>query len=107
MAVLTVQRTSMAGLAVALVAASAGGDTFPNDGHTKLIINNASGAPITVTVNSRQACDQGFDHDEVNTVAAGAREEMGPFDPRRFGGTVSVTYSAAASVTVGAVGEPA
>jgi hypothetical protein len=103
MAVLNVATAGASGSVPAFAAAAAGGDEFYNDGETYLEIDNASGGSINVTINSQKPCDQGFDHDIVNAVAAGAREVMGPFPTGRFNnsnGRVLVTYSAAASVTV-------
>lgn len=105
---LSVQKTGLAGGSVSLVAATAGGDTFANDGATVLHINNAGAGSITVTFSAQQTCNQGFKHDDVVTVANGAYEVVGPFAANRFNdqsGNVNVTYSAVASVTVGAVHE--
>jgi len=106
MAVLTSQRFSTVGLAPTLTAAAAGGDSFTNDGNTYLIVKNASGASITVTVNSQALCNFGFDHDMVVTVNAGATQQIGPFTTSRYNdasGQVHWTYSAVTSVTVGAL----
>lgn len=103
MALLTVTRPSSAGTTTNPQAASAGGDTFPNDGFTFLRIKNGGASPITVTVNSVTQCSQGFTHNLTATVAAGAEELIGTFLPSRFNdtnGQVSVSYSAVASVTV-------
>lgn len=96
---------------VAFAAAdSANGMSFPNDGTTKLMVKNSSGAPINVTVAS-VACSHGRTSDVVQAVAAAAEAQFGPFDPSLFnqgggvGGSVNVDFSAAASVTVAAVKE--
>ena len=90
-------------------AASAGGDTFDNDGRTFLIVRNGGGSPMTVTVDSTQLCSQGFDHNEPTavSVANGAERWFGPFPPTRFGTPAAVSYSAVTSVTVAAVRMPA
>lgn len=86
---------------MALVAAAGGGDDFPNDGETYLVVNNGDASPKTLTFDSLEpdpftAADQDF---QV-TVAAGETHWIGPFDTGRFGSSVAVTYSAVTSVTV-------
>ena len=107
MALLTVQSVGRAGLEPALVAAAAGGDTFPLlDGREWIEINNASAAPITVTIKSKTKCDQGFDHDLVISVPANKKRTISGFLPisrfKNATGNLEITYSAVASVTVGA-----
>lgn len=106
MAALAIQEASLAGLNPAFVAASAGGDTFANDGKTYLHVKNAGAAAVTATVNSIKPCDQGSDHDAVVSVPAGGERLIGPFPPGRFNdpnGAAAVTYSDVTSVTVAAV----
>lgn len=106
MADLNIQPVTMAGLAPAFSAASAGGDKFSNDGRTMLYIKNGGGASIIVTIDSRVRCNQGFDHDIQVTVAAGSEKMIGPFEKARFNdadGKVAVAYSDVASVTVAAI----
>lgn len=103
MAALTIQQLVKTGLDVTFAAASAGGDTFVNNGKVLLVVKNGGGAPINVTVDSVRACDQGFDHDLVVAVPAGQERKIGFFEESRFGGQVSVAYSAVASVTVAAI----
>jgi hypothetical protein len=77
---------------------------FYNDGHTLFIVKNASGAPITCTIDSVALCNQGVDHDIVVTVTNAQEREIGPLDPARFndgGSNVKMTFSAVVSVTVG------
>jgi len=103
--VLTVQQVALTGTVITTGAANADGNSFLNDGRTWLRVINGSGSSINVTINSQVLCDQGFDHDIVVAVAAGATKEIGPFDTRRFNlnGYTHVTYSAVASVTVAAI----
>lgn len=106
MADLALQKLTRAGTAPTFAAASAGGDRFPRTPKSYLHVKNGSGASITVTLNSIKACDQGFDHDEVVTVPAGADRLIGGFDTDRFAdaaGYVNVTYSAVTTVTVAAI----
>jgi hypothetical protein len=107
MALLTVQSVGRAGLEPVLVAAAAGGDTFPLvDGREWIEVNNASAGAVTITIKSKQKCDQGFDHDLVISVPAGKKRVISGFLPiSRFqnaNGNLEITYSAVASVTVGA-----
>lgn len=110
MANLALQKVTPTGVAVVLQAAAAGGDTFPWTRGAYLEVNNASGAAITVTIDSRKLCDQGFDHNFAISVPAGQSRRIGPFDGDRFAdsqGLVNVSYSAVTSLTVGAVEVPA
>lgn len=102
---LSVQTISQTGLTPAFTAATVAGDSFINDGRAFLHVKNGGVSSITVTINSVQKCSQGFDHDLILDVAAGADKIIGPFDPKRFNdetGKVVVTYSDATSVTVAA-----
>jgi hypothetical protein len=107
MALLTVQNATVNGIVKTMVAAAAGGDTFPNDGNTMLFVKNGGASSVTVTINSQTPCNYGFDHDIVVSLAAGAEINFPKLDTVRFNdsttGLVSVTYSAVTSVTVGAV----
>lgn len=103
MAVLTPLNPGLTGISEAFVAASGGGDTFPNDGHTMLHVKNGGGGSINVTIDSKVACNQGADHDVVVAVPAGSDRVIGPFLQDRFGTDVGITYSGVATVTVAAI----
>ncbi|WP_041580834.1 hypothetical protein [Bacillus sp. 1NLA3E] len=107
MAQLNVQNLPINGLVKTMSSASAGGDTFTNDGNTILYVKNGGASPVTVTVNSVAPCSQGFDHDLVVSLAAGSEISFPKLDPYRFNdlstGLVSVSYSTVTSVTVAAV----
>lgn len=107
MATLTVQQTDLDGTTPSYAAAAGGGDEFTNDGRTMLHVKNGGAGSITVTVNSRVNCNQGYDHDSVTTIGAGAEAMIGPFDTTRFNdpatGRASITYSGVTSVTIAAV----
>lgn len=106
MAALSVTTSGPAGVELTLVAAAAGGDTVVNDGQTLLVVRNGSGAPITVTIASRAAIRPGLAQaNATRAVSAGATAVIGPWPPADFNGDqgVSISYSAAASVTVAAV----
>lgn len=109
MALLTVQRTNLNGVAPSFVAADAAGDSFVNSGRAYWHVKNADTVDKTVTVNSQTPCSQGFDHDAVVTVPAGGERIIGPFAKNRFddaNGQVQITYSAVTSVTVAVVEVP-
>lgn len=106
MAQLDVEAVSLTGGTPSMVAASAGGDSFSNDGHTMFKVTNGGASSVTVTVASPQDCNYGYNHDVVVNVAAGATVDVGPFPPARFNdnkGNVNVTYSEVTSVTVSPV----
>lgn len=106
MAELIVQSISQSGINPTFVAASAGGDTFKNNGKTSLHVKNGSASAITVTVDSIEQCSQGFNHDLTVSIPASEERIIGTFDMRRFNGAnsqVSVSYSASATVTVAAI----
>lgn len=104
MAAITPQIINLAGLEdFTLAAASAGGDTFVNDGRTTLVIDNAGGGVVVVTVDSLRLSNYGTDENIVVSVSAGSRGFFGPFDKDRFNTiaqTVGVTYDGVTSVTV-------
>jgi hypothetical protein len=107
MATLTVQTTDLDGVVPSYVAAAGGGDEFPNDGRTMLHLKNGSGGAITVTVDALVDCDQGFNHDSVTSVGAGAEAMIGPFDIRVFNNQTTqraaITYSDVTTLTIAAI----
>ena len=108
MSELVVQANSLAGLSPEFSAADAAGDTFRNNGRTLLHVQNGGAGAVTVTIESRKQCDQGYDHNVVANVPAGETVILGPFRPERFNdaaGLVSVAYSDEASVTVAAISQ--
>lgn len=105
MALLSAQSPGISGAAVTYVAAAAGGDSFAAGPTSVAHVKNGGGASITVTINSRVNCNQGFDHDLVVTVPAGGERLIGPFDTRFWNvdNEIPLTYSAVTSVTVAAI----
>lgn len=110
MAVLNVQDAVVSGLAEAFVAAGAGGDSFANNGHVFLEVDNGGGGAINVVIDSPNVpAPEGatqYNPDVTVAVAAGARKIIGPFPPFRFNdasGLVNVSYSGVVTVTVRAV----
>lgn len=111
MAALTVQVISLglsggtySGLTpAAAVAASGGGDTFKNDGHTFLCVINGGGSSITATVAASFNCSDGHDHDKAVSVPAAGERWFGPFETFKHNDAndnCAVTYSGVTSVTV-------
>lgn len=106
MALLATQVVTRAGLRVdnALVAASAGGDTFVPDRDTSIVVNNGGGTAVTVTVVTPGTVIGLPIADVSVSVPAGQRFEIGPFPYEFFAdvsGFASITYSSVTSVTVG------
>ncbi len=107
MTTIAVFETDLVGDDPTFVAATSGGDDFPNDGKTIYIIKNGGGSPITATFadtgSSSPAEANAFDAD-VDVIVTNAEEEwVGPFDKRRFTDSVAVTLTDDSSVTVAAV----
>ncbi len=102
MALIATQSTSVAGTAPTFAAAAAG-DTARVGAHMTLIVKNASGAPITVTLTPPSTLPTGAAYPaKVYTVPATNGEQWIPLldvyaDPTT--GQASISYSATASVT--------
>lgn len=105
MAVLQVKKlVKNSDLSLPLVAADVLGDTFKNNGHEIIVVKNSDVDAVTVTITGEKQCSHGFLHDLVVSVAIGATEYIGPFDPTRFNDVdsiLSIAYSDANLVTVG------
>ena len=110
---LTVQEISRAGKAVSypLIAPTAThGNKFLNDGRTWHRVKNGSGAPITVTININKTVDGiALTNQTVSVAATGdgtgldfMKKEPFPIDWNQVDGYMWITYSAVATVTVGA-----
>ena len=87
----------------------ASGLEFDNgSGRVFLIVSNASGGSVTLTVKEQRTCSFGHPAtDQTITVADSVTKQIhGPFDLMRFNDSkkrVTVTISAASDVTVAAV----
>lgn len=101
---ITVQKVSLLGLSPNFVSADVAGDYFINDGKTTLHFINDDTVDKTVTVESVEKCNFGFDHDLMLTVPASSELKAGPFPTARFNldSKVSMTYSDVTSLTVAA-----
>lgn len=113
MAVITPVAVSRAGLATSGgAAASAGGDSFLNDGKTLFMVMNGGGSPITITetLPSTAVVDGQLPASRTVTVAAGERTLIGPFPTAIYSDTLgymNIAYSGVTSVTVKAIQIPA
>lgn len=83
--------------------ASAGGDSFENNGNTCLLIKNEDAVQHTITVTATGHCDQDFLHNLVITVAAGAVRKTRVFPRTRFGGRSALTYDGVTALKLVAV----
>lgn len=108
MALLSYQQAQIGGTVVTFTAAGGSGDTLPADDNGVLMVNNGSGAGITVTVAVPGNTKFGVAQPDVTSVSigAGAIGVVGPLpadlrDPAD--NLVHVSYSATTSVTVAAV----
>ena len=106
MATLTTQQIGVTGTAVTLAAAAGGGDAVLGDDRTFLVVNNASGGSITVTVVIPGTTYGQNNPDIPVAVPAAGTRYIGPLtaamaDPTT--GLVGLTYSGVTSLTVGAV----
>lgn len=109
MAELSVQVVVLGGLTPSYAAAAAGGDQFANSGREMIHLKNGAGVSQTVTTDSQEPCDQGFDHDNAVAIPAGEERMIGPFPKSRFddaSGKVQLTYSAVASLTIAVIKVP-
>ena len=105
MATITPVPTSSVGALVPFAAASGGGDTLVNaTPDTILLVRNAGGSAITVTLTGVVSCSQGSTHDKTYSCAVGDTRIKTPtqcIDPDT--GHVAVGYSAVTSVDVAAI----
>ncbi len=103
LAVVNAVRTGV-GVELTGVAASAGGDAFPNTGKELLFIINAEAAPKTVTVHSQVKADEDLAvADAVFICPASKTTILGPFPPGVHNdpnGLTQVTYSGVTTTTV-------
>lgn len=109
---LATEKFSAAGLQPQMTAPTVDGDVIDSN-NAVLVVSNASGASINVTVQTPATGPGGLAIEErIVAVAAGAVAKMiGPFPREAYGqlagadkGRVYVNYSAQASVTRGVVG---
>lgn len=104
MATLTVYTASLAGATPVPVTPTAStGDTFANTGTEYVYVNNASGSPITVTLDVTAtfgSTSAAITDPTVSIAATTGFNFIGPFPVSAYGATVKVTCSAVTSVLV-------
>jgi hypothetical protein len=106
MAILTLQKATIAGTTYATVAASAGGDQVPVGLDNALLVTNGSGASITVTIIVPGNTPYGLANpDPTVSVPASQSRLIGPFpsDLANANSCVDITYSGVTSLTVAAI----
>ncbi len=108
MATLAVENATITGVnPLTRNAADVGGDDFPNNEKTIAIIENGSGAPITVTLDDTASTApsgaKAFDADVDVVIAAGDVAVIYPFLVGRFTNSVALTYSDVTLLTVALV----
>jgi hypothetical protein len=107
MALLTVQRTSLAGLSPTWAVSAPTGDSYPNTGTQTLQVRNQGATPITVSVPAQNACNQGTLHPLSYSVPAAGLSPMllGPFTIQFYSdpsGNLNFTYSTTVQPAPGA-----
>lgn len=101
MAILVVQKPTLAGVVATKAAVTPGGDSFPNTGVEWIEVENAHATdPRTVTIDSPGTCSFNLAanaaHDDAVVVAALTTKRIGPFPVQRFNDAnsrVQITYS--------------
>jgi hypothetical protein len=107
MATINPVAASTAGVALTYAAATVGGDSLVTGTYSRvaLLVRNASGSSITLTLAGAVPCSQGSLHSSVYTCAVGDTEIRIPASTiNTTTGAVAITYSAVTSITVAAVG---
>jgi hypothetical protein len=108
MANIAPQAVSKAGLNASYTACAGGGDTITdNDGRVFLHVKNGHTSPQSVTIDSPEQCSHGGTHDVQVSVPNAEERMIGPFDPKRFGASLALTYSGVTALTIAAIKVPA
>jgi len=106
MALLALQSIALPSLLPVFTAASGGGDTVPAGNDVFLVVKNGSGSTMTVTVVVPGNDEFGTAKPDMAVAVAAATERYIPLRALALQdlttGLVSITYSLATSVTVGA-----
>lgn len=106
MALLTAQQVTLTGLDISFASASAGGDTAACADRTVLLVRNASGSAVTVTIATPGTVSGLAIADVTHSVPDGTTAALPLYPASLLGdtsGVATITYSAATSVTVAAV----
>jgi len=103
---LNVQPIDLNGESITFSPADSAGNYFYNTGKEMLVVKNNGTSNITVTVDSVQPCNYGFDHDLNITVGAGETKYIGTFPVSRFNDEnrhVNISYSDATNIEVAVI----
>lgn len=103
MAQLTVEKIGISGLAVTMQTANSGGDSFKNDGKTRVLLENSSGGNTVTFATPKVEAGLAI-ADPAIAVASGGKTLVGPFPPDLFNdgsGLVQMTYDTEANLTIG------
>jgi hypothetical protein len=106
MALLVAQDIDRSGLNPVLSASDVAGDEFVNTGKEFIVIDNASGSPVSVTLDIQATVDSQAVTDRVVSVPAGEQRYIGPFKPSIYNdgdSHMNVSYSAVTSLTTGII----
>ena len=106
MATLVPKAPARAANAFALVSAEVGGDEFVNDGKCLIVIDNGSGAPITLTAETQQTVDGEEVADKEIVIPDAEQHLLGPWPKPIYNdgdGKVQLTYSGVTSLTIGII----
>lgn len=105
MSLRTLASINRSGALQSLVAADAAGETWVPTGDEFILVNNASGASITVSLDIVPTVDGQVVTDRTVVVAPATTRIIGPFPLALYRDTTTglarITYSAVTSVTVG------
>ncbi len=106
MAVLNVQQAKRAANSIVMASADTNGDSWANTGSEALLVENASGAAVTLTFTTTATVDGLPVQDLQVVVPNGETHLLGPFPPSVYNdpdGNAQVSYSAATGVKVAVV----
>ena len=103
MATLSVQTLVKTGSQPSLAACAAGGDEFPNDGSTAILITNANASTRTLTIVTQATTDGLAVADRTVTIAGTDDTFIADLDRNVYNdssGRVQLTYSTEADLTI-------
>lgn len=111
MALLDVQSSNFKGLTINYNTADASGDSFVNNGQTKLFVKNgATDLKLTIKTQKDSLVVDGYGNidltDEVLTIAENTEQIIGFFPVARFNtveGFVEIEYDDASNVEIGVI----
>lgn len=106
MATIGQQTPAREATAITFSAAAGGGDKFENSGRDYLIVRNASGAPVNLTIVTPATTDGLAIADRVVAIGDGETHVLGPWQRDLYNdgdGFVNLTWSSAAGMTLAVI----